>query len=271
MKRAAILGCLVALIACSAPEEPNPPYDRTPREYTLALGNSLVFGLQPGKDATDAGSFNSGLATVFVARLNATRQHPPATEINLACPGETTESFVNGGCFWTDRAGFPLHRSYQSSQLAAAEDFLGRHPGQINPILLSLGINEVFLRYLVDCNLDVSCAEEGLPGAADRVAANYQVMLSRLRAQAPDAMILLLVEYQIPRGPAVLNAALEEIYRRVRTAGRTHGAILVEADPIVQSDLCGYTFTCTDGDLHPTDAGYRALAEALWEASGFGD
>jgi hypothetical protein len=33
--------------------------------------------------------------------------------------------------------------------------------------------------------------------------------------------------------------------------------------------LCALTLICSKGDPHPTDAGYRALADALMAASGY--
>ena len=33
--------------------------------------------------------------------------------------------------------------------------------------------------------------------------------------------------------------------------------------------ICALTFTCSRGDGHPTDAGYRTIAAAIWAASGY--
>jgi hypothetical protein len=33
--------------------------------------------------------------------------------------------------------------------------------------------------------------------------------------------------------------------------------------------ICALTFICSEGDAHPTDAGYRAIAAAVWDASGY--
>jgi hypothetical protein len=33
--------------------------------------------------------------------------------------------------------------------------------------------------------------------------------------------------------------------------------------------LCALTFFCSKGDPHPTDAGYRAMADAFVAASGY--
>ena len=33
--------------------------------------------------------------------------------------------------------------------------------------------------------------------------------------------------------------------------------------------ICALTFACSQGDPHPTDAGYRAIAAVVWAASGY--
>jgi lysophospholipase L1-like esterase len=240
------------------------------KKYTLVLGHSLSYGLQPGTDPLDAANFKTGFSTLFVARLNATRRQPHATEVNLACPGETTETFIHGGCFYTD-IGLPLHTAYTGPQLDAAETFLRRHRGQVNPIILSLSANDLFVPWLFDCAEDEACIRARTPGTAAAVAANYELILSRLRRLEPHATLLILVEYQFPRFPRAFNDGLARVYDRVRAAGRVHDAILIEANPIIQRNPCRMLFICNPEfrDIHPTDAGYRALADAVWEASGF--
>jgi lysophospholipase L1-like esterase len=241
------------------------------KKYTLLLGNSLSFGYQPNKDVFDPTSFTRGFGTLFVQRLNAIRQHSRVTEINLACPGETTETFVAGGCYYRDLFDLPLHTLYRGSQLDAAEDFLRTHRGQVNPIILSLAANELYRPYLLDCNGDEACVSARIPGAIQAMTDNYEVILSRLRALEPNATLLILVEYRFPRFPRSFNDGLAALYQRVRAAGRAYGATLVESNPIIGTDPCALLFICeAERDIHPTDAGYRALADALWNASGFG-
>jgi lysophospholipase L1-like esterase len=285
MRHARLLSALTlgACVSCNAPDAVGPSSPSAglsaaargsqslpAKEYTLVLGHSLAFGLQPGTDPLDAANFKTGFSTLFVARLNATRRQPHATEINLACPGETTETFIHGGCFYTD-IGLPLHTAYTGPQLDAAEAFLRRHRGQVNPIILSLSANDLFIPWLFDCAEDEACIAARTPGAAAAVAANYEVILTRLRRLEPQATLLILVEYQFPGFPPAFNQGLARLYTQVRAAGRAHDAILIEANPIIQRAPCRMLFICDPElpDIHPTNAGYRALAEAVWEASGF--
>jgi lysophospholipase L1-like esterase len=254
--------------SAAAARGPAPPA----KKYTLVLGHSLSYGLQPTKDPTDAANFATGFSTLFVERLNASRRQPDAIEVNLSCPGETTETFIHGGCFYTEVFGLPLHTAYTGSQLDAAEAFLRRHRGQVNPIILSLSANDLYIPWLIDCAEDEACYEARIPGATRVVALNYELILSRLRRLEPHATLLILVEYQFPGFPETFNRGLARLYSRVRAAGRAHNAILIDANPIIQRDPCRMLFICLAEfpDIHPTDAGYRALADAVWEASGFG-
>jgi hypothetical protein len=205
-------------IGCAGPDalgpsSPSAELSRAAREpalpakkYTLVLGHSLAFGLQPIQDPQNPANFNTGFSTLFVQRLNATRRQPHATEINLACPGETTETFIHGGCFYTEVFGLPLHTAYTGPQLDAAEGFLRRHRGQVNPIILSLSANDLLIPWIIDCaSQDEACITARIPGATRTVAANYEFILSRLRRLEPHATLLILVEYQFPRFPATFN------------------------------------------------------------------
>jgi hypothetical protein len=40
-------------------------------------------------------------------------------------------------------------------------------------------------------------------------------------------------------------------------------------NPVGKSRVCALTFICSKGDPHPTDAGYRAIADAFLAASGY--
>jgi len=263
---------VLAAVACSGSDAFTPHPTASVREqpakkYTMLLGNSLSFGFQPDKDVFNPAQFNTGFGTLFVERLNARVGRPRAIEVNLACPGETTETFVVGGCFYTDFFGLPLHTYYTGPQLEAAVAFLKAHPGQVNPIILAIGVNELYRPYLLDCQGDESCVTERIPKAIQSVTDNYDIILSRLRELAPQARLLILVEYRFPRFPESFNDGLAAIFERIRVAGAAYGAILVETDPIIQSDQCAMLFVCRENaDIHPTDSGYRALSDALWAA-----
>lgn len=165
-----------------------------PKKFTLALGDSLAFGYQQAKfnaNPFNLAQFHTGFAFVFTARVAETSPGKGAELLNLGCPGETTTSFVNGPCAY-HAAGFPLHLNYAGSQLAAAEALLRANRGKINPILISLGANDVLGVFAFCPGLDPDCVGAILPGILATVGQNLSHVLARLRRTAPDAEIVLL-------------------------------------------------------------------------------
>jgi hypothetical protein len=70
-----------------------------------------------------------------------------------------------------------------------------------------------------------------------------------------------------------LYRSLDAAIARAAAASRARVAnIFVALDgsgSAQQARLCRLTFYCSKGDPHPTDAGYRAMAEAFMAASGY--
>src|SRR5262249_25481741 len=60
-----------------------------PKQYYLALGDSLAYGLQPNGDSTHGyvDDIFTGLQSLGTQSLE-----------NLGCPGETTTSMISGSC-----------------------------------------------------------------------------------------------------------------------------------------------------------------------------
>src|SRR5262249_40404561 len=111
----------------------------TPRGYYLALGDSIAYGFQPGKPQTaPASSFDTGYVDVFAARLR--KLSPSLQVVNYGCPGESTRTFVAGGC--PTRSEVRLHRPFKGAQLDAALSFLRAHPGDVSPITVTLWGND---------------------------------------------------------------------------------------------------------------------------------
>src|SRR5579864_8439237 len=136
--------------ALASPEKFNPP-----KHYYLALGDSLGFGFQDQKFKNEVATgtynpatFNTGFVDDFAAHVRTVR---PANRVeNLACPGETSQTFIDGGCQF--HTGFALHVDYPAAtpQLNAALAFLRAHPGQVSPITVDLGANDA-LATLQNC------------------------------------------------------------------------------------------------------------------------
>jgi hypothetical protein len=247
-----------------------------PKEFTLALGDSLAFGFQAGKNPFDVAQFHTGFAFVFTQRVAETSAGKSAQLVNLGCPGETTLSFLTGPCVYNAILGFPLHQAYTGSQMAAAEGFLSANRGKVGPILVSLGANDVLSVLGICQGLDPQCVFAVLPGILARVGENLSEVLGRLRSAAPDAEILLLQLYnplEVPfPGSNVLATSLNQVIGNVAAAHRARTANAFPSFNLAAPQpgtLCALTLICTLGDIHASDAGYRVIADLMFEAAGY--
>ena len=259
---AAVTAAVFTLTAAAA----QAPVYQPPQKYYLALGDSIAYGYQPGKEAAPPAAL-----TGFVGRLatQLRKLSPELQVVNYGCPGESTQTFVRGGCDWL-RGGGKLHDSFRGSQLKAALSFLKAHPGQVSPITVSLWGNDV---------LPLSQRGKQAPAVIAAFATRYDGILKQLRGAAPNAEIIVLGAWNPEADKlAKTNAAYRSVgtaIGRVAAASRArvanmfaafNGAGTVRAQ---QARLCKLTFICSKGDPHPTDAGYRAMADAFILASGY--
>ena len=98
------------------------------RPTIWALGHSIAYGFQPAKAKAwlPPSGFKTGYVDVFAARLRTIA--PKIRVVNYACPGESTKTFIQGGCSGRgDVKG--LHDAFKGAQLNAALAFLRAHPG----------------------------------------------------------------------------------------------------------------------------------------------
>jgi lysophospholipase L1-like esterase len=266
----AFLGAIV-LPSAGQREQFNPP-----KRYYLALGDSITYGYQAWK--ADAGlppsAFNTGYVDVFGARLRQIRSD--LTIVNYGCPGESTTTFIIGPCVWTE-VGRQLHDPFSGTQLAAALAFLRSHRGQVSPITITLWGNDV--REFVGSCPDLECVQNGALALIAQLTGNLAEILAQLRAAAPDAEIIVtggwdsfldVLEFADPLFQ-LLNASMAETAARAR-------ARFADPFPVFnpQGDLaeetrahCTMTLLCTQQDSHPSDIGYEALADLVFEASGY--
>jgi lysophospholipase L1-like esterase len=246
------------------------PIFTPPKHYYLSLGDSLAFGLQgPKLDALPVytpDAFNTGYTDDLARRMRQIRPHQQA--VNLGCPGETTDTMINGGCFWTADAGLALHVDYSGSQLDAAVAFLRAHRGKVSPITLSIGT--VDLLFADDCNLDPACIASNHVLAQFRENLDY--ILTALQEAAPDAEMILLQPYDADAVDLPSSIQIwEQLNRLIGRVAAEHRARVVDAFAAFNGTgrICQLTFFCSDGDLHPTDAGYALLGRLFFRASGY--
>jgi lysophospholipase L1-like esterase len=274
----ALLGC--TLLAQTASQSPNrAAHFNPPKRYYLALGDSISYGYQDFKAQANAppSAFNTGYVDVFSAQLRELQ--PRITTVNYGCPGESTESFVHGGCLWT-ALGRQLHDGYSGSQLDAAVAFLRAHRGQVSPVTLTIGSNDV--RTVLDSctfnqQVDLICVQGAAPAFIAELVRRISNIIGQLRSAAPDAEMIVTGAWNpFVAALGFADSLFQGFNASLARAAAANGARFADPFPIFnpQGDpaaeiaaLCTLTLLCTNGDSHPSDAGYRALAAVVFDAS----
>jgi lysophospholipase L1-like esterase len=236
--------------------------------YYMALGDSLSFGFQPNFD------FSSGFADdVF----NALKPGGVTEAVNFGCAGETTDTFISGGCV----ARFAHHGSYTGAQLDAAIAFLtnARHIGRVSPITLEIGSNDVISDW------DQTTCTAGPNANADiaQMDANLtQTILPRLTkalalpkgARAGDLHML---NYYNPFAKECPGSApfIRRLNDHIAADAAKFRVPVVDVYSKFGGDLgtagnvCKLTWMCSSfHDVHPTTDGYTVIAQAVELALG---
>jgi lysophospholipase L1-like esterase len=238
-----------------------------PKQYYLALGNSLAFGYQPNLD------FEHGYVDDLSADLRTRGNKQTA---NLACPEETSATFINGGCPYSLLRKFP----YQGNQLSAALLYLNEHQGQVSPVTLDIGANDVLPDLSnTTCAVDTEKFKRDLAALDTNLA---QVILPRLHASLTVNGAVtgdLLVENyydpyqnQCPNTVPLMQEMNSHIAADVQDFGTlvdVFGAFGGAATP--NQNICVYTWICNKSfhDVHSTRTGYRVIAEAFEQSAGY--
>jgi lysophospholipase L1-like esterase len=262
---AMVVGLAVAVLGAASSAAPGAA--SLPQRYYLALGDSMTYGFQPTKaNATRPSAFKTGYVDVFAARLR--KLSPGLQVVNYGCPGESSVTFTRGRCP-TLAQGVKLHDAYRGSQLNAALSFLRAHPGEVSPITLTLWGNDL---------APLSAKGKRAPSAIASFASRFKAIVQQLRTAAPNAEIIVTGAWNLEAdqlkqaqplyrslGAAIARAAAPSRARVANMFTTFNGPGNVRAQ---RARLCGLTFICK-GDPHPTDAGYRAMANAFMAASGY--
>jgi lysophospholipase L1-like esterase len=239
-----------------------------PDGYLLALGDSISFGFQGPKLTSPPNpvAFDTGYADVLAAR------HPSLDVTNYSCPGETTTSFITGGCPWR-QAGFAMHDAYEGSQLTAAVAFLRAHRRNPGTVTLAIWGNDILALSLA-CGGDLACVSERAAAETAAFAGRLDTILRALRAAAPAADIAVLAAFHaFPPPTPEIDALYDALNSAAAAAAATTRTRIADARPVFNpvdptaraAAICHYTLTCvTNGaDSHPSDAGYQAIADAF--------
>jgi len=269
----------------------------------LALGDSLTYGYHKAQFLSEypkvnAANYTDGYATDFAGVLKVA--NPKLQFINDGCPGETSETFINGpGAPYTGAycAGGPtgepfpyvwLHHPYTgNSQLADALSILKSNPN-VSPITLDIGANDVlqFLEHTCGFPTAYTCSEAQVGAEYEHIAGNVGYILAQLRSAAPNAQIVVIGNYNpyptvLPppggdKSLALLNEAIAGVTAKVK------GTSFTTVEPLFNTSgyfgksetgdiptICAFTAMCPGGtfnplsplaDIHPTKLGYGVMA-----------
>jgi lysophospholipase L1-like esterase len=263
-----------------------PKFD-PPKQYYLALGDSLAFGYQQAKideqlaksGTVDPAAFTTGYVNDFDQMLSSIR--PGIHTVNYGCPGENSTEFLSSpGC---PTYPFPLHDGYTASQMGAALAFVRAHPGQVSPITLDIGTNDVG-NLVNHCGgyttASLPCIYAALPGVLDQVGKNLNQIVGTLQEAAPSSEIIVMEYYNpiavIPSLTSASNAVAGELNGVIAAAALAHRARVADAfTPFNLAShepqtLCTLTLMCSpQPDIHASDAGYLVIAQQFWTASDY--
>lgn len=237
-----------------------------PKSHYLALGDSLGFGFQPNLD------FDDGYANDFFTNL---KTHGATTSANLSCPGETSVTFLNGTC------PFPLLRKflYVGSQMNAAVNYLNSYKGQVSPVTLDIGANDI------SSDLNTSTCATNLSKFSTDLAtldANLtKIILPKLKAamtvNGQMTGDIIMMNYYDPSQNICPNsvAGAEELNQHLANDVAGFGTIVdvfsaFGGAKTPNPNICNFTWMCSIfKNIHATDQGYSVIASTFEKGIGY--
>jgi lysophospholipase L1-like esterase len=259
----------------------------------LALGDSVPFGYIES-NATTAQDYSK--PKNFIGYPEDVAANLGLKLTNAACPGETTDSFIDvkaqsNGCTNLPgttaggtptpggyRAANPLHTKYKSaaeSQLAFAEAYLKKYP-QTRLVSLMIGANDGFL-----------CLEQSTDGCVSEFATlqqhikhNAKIIFKGLRSTGYTGQIVVPTYYSMDYNSTIGNVQVQAVSKAVTDAGAKYGIEIADgfgqfeaAAAQASGDTCAaQLLTALTGDdagtcgVHPSLAGQALLAQAVEQA-----
>jgi lysophospholipase L1-like esterase len=258
-----------------------------PNLLYVSLGDSYAAGYQP--TGPHSGHTDTNGFAYQVPRI-ARKKGYHFELVNFGCGGATTTSILDSvGCGQLGPGGMPYP---DSTQAAAAEQFIQSHRGEVGLITVSIGGNDV-----------VPCASEAQPiacvtTAVKTIKTNLATLLKGLRAAAgpgvpivgttyPDVILGLylsksaamrsLATLSITAFKDLINPALKEEYQAVggsfadvTSATGAYGPFTQTAFlppygtiPVPVAMVCNLTFYCQYQDIHPRTPGYLIIASLV--------
>jgi lysophospholipase L1-like esterase len=231
-----------------------------PKQHYLALGDSLAYGYQPNGDFTHG----------YVDDLFQILQSEGTKDVtNLGCPGETSSTFISGGC-----PGSPN----TPAQLATAVAFLQAHPGKVSPVTLDIGANDVLdditvtpSGCIVDSgqfNADLATLDSNLTGII------LPTLQGALTVKGKVTGSIVMMNYYDPfQNICPESVAFIQILNQHLAADVSGFGTIVDVfdafggATVPNLHICALTWMCTPPphgpDIHPNDQGYSVIADTF--------
>jgi lysophospholipase L1-like esterase len=243
-----------------------------PRTFYLALGDSLAWGYQPNLDIVQG--YAEDLYLHLLRRGTFFHLPPRGTffEINMACSGETATTFITGGCPFAHFKKYP----YAGPQLAAALTFIRQHRGQVSPVTIDIGAND--LLPLVNASTCAVPAQDVITQTLATFDANFSSILAQLSEALQGTGDLVTMNYYFPYQNQCPNLLpnVELFNQHLASDAQQNGVPVVDVfsafggATVPNAKLCGYTWICKRyHDIHATTQGHAVIAAAFEATLGY--
>lgn len=234
-----------------------------PKAYYLALGDSVAYGYQPNLDI-----FQGYVGDFFRSFATSGTNHM----INMGCVLETTTTMINGGCPFVKF----LKYKYSGPQLAAAISFIQQHPGEVSPVTLDIGANDLIP--FINTSTCAISSTESITQIATTFDTNFNLIVSQIKTALNGTGDFYVMNYYYPYQNLCPNLLpFSQLFNASIAAVAKQNGIPV-ADVFTafggpttpNPNICTYTWICSSKhDIHPTTQGYKVIAQTFESLSGY--
>lgn len=236
-----------------------------PRHYYIAAGDSLAFGFQPDLD------WAHGYSNYFYSNL---KSHGEGDYDNYACPGETSSTFINGGCPYS----YLKKEIYLGAQLPAVINAIKDHSGQVSPVTLDIGANDLLGDIdTSNCTVSASWSTDLTTVDTNLTKTILPQIDAALTVNGQRTGDLLLMGYYDPYQNICPNSVqyVQQLNQHLQSDAQGYAIFVDVFDAFggattPNPNICNYTWMCSSfKDIHARDAGYSVMAGAFEQAAGY--